>query len=63
MTVEPVKVLAFDVFGTVVDVCGSLSRALSEYGPSWARRDSKISPRRPSSTWRNKHFPGRLRRP
>ena len=32
MTVDPVKVLAFDVFGTVVDVRGSLSRALSEYG-------------------------------
>jgi 2-haloacid dehalogenase len=32
MTVDPVKALAFDVFGTVVDVRGSLSRALSEYG-------------------------------
>src|SRR6516164_9343515 len=30
-------------------------------GPSWAGRGSGSSPRRPSSTWRNKHSPGRLR--
>ena len=41
MSVDPVKVLAFDVFGTVVDVPGSLSRVLSEYG---ARRGLQPAP-------------------
>jgi hypothetical protein len=41
MTADLVKVLAFDVFGTVVDVPGSLSRVLSEYG---ARRGLQPAP-------------------
>ena len=52
MTVDPVKVLAFDVFGTVVDVRGSLSRALSEYG---ARRGLEADWAAVADRWADGH--------
>ena len=52
MTVDPVKVLAFDVFGTVVDVRGSLSRALSEYG---ARRGLEADWAAVADRWADRH--------
>src|SRR6516165_2817771 len=52
MSVDPVKVLAFDVFGTVVDVRGSLSRALSEYG---ARRGLKADWAAAADRWASGH--------
>jgi 2-haloacid dehalogenase len=52
MTVDPVKVLAFDVFGTVVDVHGSLSRALSEYG---ARRGLEADWGAAADRWASGH--------
>jgi len=47
-----VKVLAFDVFGTVVDVRGSLSRALSEYG---ARRGLEADWAAVADRWADGH--------
>ncbi|HKB03348.1 MAG TPA: haloacid dehalogenase type II [Gemmataceae bacterium] len=52
MTVDPVKVLAFDVFGTVVDVRGSLSRAVSEYG---ARRGLEADWAAAADRWASGH--------
>jgi len=52
MTVDPVKVLAFDVFGTVVDVRGSLSRALSEHG---ARRGLEADWAAVADRWADGH--------
>jgi 2-haloacid dehalogenase len=52
MSVDPVKVLAFDLFGTVVDVRGSLSRALSEFG---AHRGLEADWAAPADRWASGH--------